>query len=116
YFWVFLAVLWVVSTLDFCEHVTRENTSDFRDAWPAWLGFTVGSTLCMTLLLVAGHLIGPRRGGVRLMIDVLVCMAALPMHVYVTGPMMDRMFWDCGLRFDRFSPVLLVPVAVLYLL
>jgi hypothetical protein len=115
YFWVFFAVIWAVSTLDFFDHVTRENTSDFRDAWPAWLGFTVGSTLCITLLLLAGHLLGPRRGHVRLVIDLLVCMAAFPFHVYFTGPIMDRVFWDGGLVFDGFSPVLLLPAAMLYL-
>lgn len=115
YFWVFLGSLWLISVLDFVDHVTRTNTSDFRDAWLAWLGFTLGSIGCITLLLLAGHLIGARRGLWRLLIDLAVCMASLPVHVCLTGPIMDRVFWDGGLIFDGFNPALLVPIAALYL-
>lgn len=115
YFLVFLGVTFVVSALDYVDHLTRSNTSDFRDAWLGWLGFTLGSTVCMWAVLLCGHLIGPRRGAARLAIDVVACMVVLPIHVYVSGPVLDRLFWDGGLHFDRFDVALLIPFAAMYL-
>jgi hypothetical protein len=90
--WCFLAILWVVSAFDYADHVTRPEP-DFRDHWLGWLAFTVASTLGISAVILGGHLVGPRLGWRRLVIDASAVALAPAVHVWATGPLANRVFY-----------------------
>lgn len=114
YFWVFIGLLSLISLADFVDHLTRSNTSVFRDQWLDWLGFTVASTAMVLLVVLLGHLLGPRQGFSRFGLDLIAAALAPLVHVTLSGPLADHLFWTGQMSFSSISWTLLLPFSVVY--
>lgn len=110
WFW-FFAILTVLSGLDYWDHIARPG-SRFEADKAAWFGFTAAShvTVCAIAYGIAraGAGLSQRYSIPQIVIDTLGFAVAVAMHLLVTGPLWDKLFWFDELMFDG----VLVPVLV----
>ena len=104
----------VVSAFDYWDHISRPGDS-FGEAPVAWLAFTLAATVTLWIAsIVSAKLLG-RTGIPQLVADTLGMGLAIALHLLVTGPLWDRVFWTGQLYFDAVVMPVLVACA-LYLL
>jgi hypothetical protein len=91
----------VVSVIDFIDHVTRTESSYFRDNWSKWFLFTFASTITLCTSIYFINIVIKRLIKTENILSQSGAIAvAILIHTYLSGPVYDRLiFGEATLTF-----------------
>ena len=117
-YWVwFYLTVGIISVVDFADHVTRTDSSYFRDNLLAWFLFTLTCTLtvCLSVYLINNWTKKLFKAD-NLIFQSIALVLAMLIHIYLSGPIYDRLiFGQVTLNFQPKPIIFVLGLSIFYI-